>query len=127
MLAGVRGMNPMAASPTTTEKMSASAVSMNSQLVRAMPTARYTAFESAEPVTAFGRISHGFGGVGSFTGLGLRGGMAKKPDLDEPTLRIAERMLRMPPKPHDQMKLGKPRGKPGKSPKAKKKAPPKRG
>lgn len=33
--------------------------------------------------------------------------MAKKPDLDEPTRRIAERLLSMPPKPHDQMKLGK--------------------
>jgi hypothetical protein len=33
--------------------------------------------------------------------------MAKKPDLDEPTLRIAERMLHMPPKPHDEMKRGK--------------------
>ena len=34
---------------------------------------------------------------------------SKKPDLDEPTLRIAQRMLSMPPKPHDEMKLGKPR------------------
>jgi len=31
---------------------------------------------------------------------------APKPDLDEATLRIAQRMLSMPPKPHDQMKLG---------------------
>jgi hypothetical protein len=35
--------------------------------------------------------------------------MAKKPDLDEPTLQLMERMLRMPPKPHDEMKLGKKR------------------
>jgi hypothetical protein len=35
--------------------------------------------------------------------------MAKtqKPDLDEPTRRIAERLLNMPPKPHAEMKLGK--------------------
>jgi len=33
--------------------------------------------------------------------------MVKKPDLDENTLRIAERLLRMPPKPHEAMKLGK--------------------
>jgi hypothetical protein len=50
--------------------------------------------------------------------------MAKKPELDDVTRQIAERMLSMPPKPHDEMKLGKPRGKPNKSPKAKKKAPP---
>jgi hypothetical protein len=55
--------------------------------------------------------------------------MAKvpKPDLDEPTLRIMAVLGRMPPKPHSEMKLGKPRGEPGKSPKAKKKAPPKQG
>jgi hypothetical protein len=41
--------------------------------------------------------------------------MAKKPDLDESTLRIMERMVRMPPKPHSVMKLGKPRAKPKKS------------
>jgi hypothetical protein len=40
---------------------------------------------------------------------------------------VIKRMLNMPPKPHSEMKLGKPRGEPGKSPKAKKKAPPKRG
>jgi hypothetical protein len=33
--------------------------------------------------------------------------MTKKPDLDEPTRRIAERLLSMPPKPHKEMKLGK--------------------
>jgi hypothetical protein len=55
--------------------------------------------------------------------------MAKvpKPDLDETTLRIMGVLGRMPPKPHSEMKLGKPRGKPGKSPGAEKKAPPKRG
>jgi hypothetical protein len=36
---------------------------------------------------------------------------APKPDLDEPTLRIMERMMRMPPKPHDDMKIGKRRAK----------------
>jgi hypothetical protein len=39
-----------------------------------------------------------------------------KPDLDEPTLRIMERMVRMPPKPHVEMKIGKPRAKSDKSP-----------
>jgi hypothetical protein len=34
----------------------------------------------------------------------------KKPNLDDATLRIARRMLTMPPKPHDEMRLGKPRG-----------------
>jgi hypothetical protein len=35
--------------------------------------------------------------------------MAKpqKPKIDEPTRRIAERLLSMPPKPHKEMKLGK--------------------
>jgi hypothetical protein len=33
--------------------------------------------------------------------------MTKKPYLDEPTRRIAERLLSMPPKPHSEMKLGK--------------------
>jgi hypothetical protein len=33
--------------------------------------------------------------------------MTKKPQLDEATRRIAERMLAMPPKPHEQMKVGK--------------------
>jgi hypothetical protein len=32
---------------------------------------------------------------------------AKKPDLDEPTRRIAERLLNMAPKQHKDMKLGK--------------------
>ena len=39
----------------------------------------------------------------------------KKPNLDEQTLRIAERMLHTPPRPHDDMKLGK--GKPNPIPK----------
>jgi hypothetical protein len=40
--------------------------------------------------------------------------MAKiqKPDLDEATRRIAERMLNTPPKPHSEMKLGKRKAKP---------------
>src|ERR1700730_9716234 len=33
--------------------------------------------------------------------------MAKKPDLDEPTRQIAERLLSMPPKPHKERKIGK--------------------
>jgi hypothetical protein len=32
---------------------------------------------------------------------------APKPDLDEATLQIARRMLSAPPKPHDEMKVGK--------------------
>jgi hypothetical protein len=32
--------------------------------------------------------------------------MTKKPDLDEATRRIAERLLNTPPKPHKEMKLG---------------------
>jgi hypothetical protein len=31
--------------------------------------------------------------------------MIRKPSLDEQTLRIAESMLRMPPKQHDEMKI----------------------
>jgi hypothetical protein len=31
----------------------------------------------------------------------------QKPKIDEPTRRIAERLLSMPPKPHSQMKIGK--------------------
>jgi hypothetical protein len=37
----------------------------------------------------------------------------KKPDLDEATLRIAERILSTPPKPHSAMKLGKRKAKAG--------------
>jgi hypothetical protein len=33
--------------------------------------------------------------------------MTKKPDLDEATMRIARTLLNTPPKPHEQMKLGK--------------------
>jgi hypothetical protein len=33
--------------------------------------------------------------------------MTKKPDLDEPTLQLMARVLRLPPKPHEDMKLGK--------------------
>jgi hypothetical protein len=39
--------------------------------------------------------------------------MTKKPDLDEPTRQIAERLLSMPPKPHSEMKIGKRKPKPG--------------
>jgi hypothetical protein len=41
-------------------------------------------------------------------------GKAPKPDLDETTLQIARRMLSTPPKPHDEMKLGKVKRRPGK-------------
>jgi hypothetical protein len=47
------------------------------------------------------------------------GSLAKKPHLDESTLRIMGALVRMPP--HDEMKLGKPRGKRKKSPRRKKK------
>jgi hypothetical protein len=40
---------------------------------------------------------------------------ARKLDLDDATLQIAQRMLNMPPKPHDEMKIGK--GKQRKAPK----------
>jgi hypothetical protein len=40
---------------------------------------------------------------------------------------VIKRMLSTPPKPHSEMKLGKPRRKLSKSPAHKKKAPPKRG
>jgi hypothetical protein len=40
---------------------------------------------------------------------------------------VIKRMLASPPKPHAEMKIGKPRGKPNQSPSTKKKAPPKRG
>jgi len=32
---------------------------------------------------------------------------AQKPDLDEATIQIAERLLNMPPKQHKDMKVGK--------------------
>jgi len=41
---------------------------------------------------------------------------ASKLGLDEATLRIARRMLSSPPKPHEEMKLGKPRAKSKKNP-----------
>jgi hypothetical protein len=40
-----------------------------------------------------------------------------KPQVDENTLRTMQELLRQPPKHHDEMKLGKPRGKKAKSPK----------
>jgi hypothetical protein len=42
-----------------------------------------------------------------------------KPQVDENTLRTMQELLRQPPKPHDEMKLGKPRGKKVASPKRK--------
>jgi hypothetical protein len=47
--------------------------------------------------------------------------MSDKPQVDENTLRTMQELLRQPPKPHDQMKLGKPRNKKAAS-KRKKKA-----
>lgn len=47
-------------------------------------------------------------------------GKAPKPDLDDATLRIMKRMVNMPPKPHEEMKLGKPTGKRKVSPKRRK-------
>lgn len=42
--------------------------------------------------------------------------MAKKPELDEPTRQLAERLLKMPPKSHDEMKVGKTKANRPKSP-----------
>jgi len=39
---------------------------------------------------------------------------APKPDLDEATVQIARRMLSTPPKPHDEMKVGRHCAKPKK-------------
>jgi hypothetical protein len=39
----------------------------------------------------------------------------KRDELDQ-TLRIMGALVRMPPKPHDQMKLGKSKGKPKRGP-----------
>jgi hypothetical protein len=44
---------------------------------------------------------------------------SKDKALDE-AKRIMGALVRMPPKHHDEMKLGKPRGKPGKSPRKRK-------
>jgi len=51
--------------------------------------------------------------------------MTTSKDL-EAAKRIMGVLVHMPPKPHDEMKLGKPRAKPKKSPGRKKEAPPKR-
>jgi hypothetical protein len=53
-------------------------------------------------------------------GNGIRG-MGKSPPDIEGAKRIMGALLRMPPKPHDEMKLGKRKAKPSKSP-AKRKA-----
>jgi len=42
--------------------------------------------------------------------------MGSEKDELEQAKRIMGALVRMPPKPHDQMKLGKPRGKPKKNP-----------
>jgi hypothetical protein len=41
---------------------------------------------------------------------------SKKLDMDDPTLRTMAALVRQPPKPHEQMKLGKPRANRAKSP-----------
>lgn len=41
--------------------------------------------------------------------------MTKKPELDEPTLRLMGALVRMKPKPHEDMKVGK-RKSPAKKP-----------
>ncbi len=46
--------------------------------------------------------------------------MTDKPQVDAGTLRTMRELLRQSPKPHEQMKLGKPRGKKPGSPKRKK-------
>jgi hypothetical protein len=48
--------------------------------------------------------------------------MADKPPMDENTLRTMRELLRMPPKPHDQMKLGKRKATQPKRTKAKRKS-----
>jgi hypothetical protein len=45
---------------------------------------------------------------------GLGFAMTKKPQLDETTRKIAERMLSAPPKRHGEMKIGKPKPTPRK-------------
>lgn len=45
--------------------------------------------------------------------------MADKPHVDEKTLRTMQELLRQPPKPHSEMKLGKRTKKPAKQKKAK--------
>jgi hypothetical protein len=43
--------------------------------------------------------------------------MSKKSDQDlDEAKRIMGALVRMPPKPHDEMKIGKPKGKPAKRP-----------
>jgi hypothetical protein len=45
--------------------------------------------------------------------------MATKPNVDLRTARLMGALVRMPPKPHDEMKLGKAKTKQAKSPKRK--------
>ncbi|WP_422000666.1 hypothetical protein [Reyranella sp.] len=42
---------------------------------------------------------------------------SKKPDLDDATVRILKRVLAMPPKHHDDMKVGRPKSKKRAAPK----------
>ena len=45
--------------------------------------------------------------------------MAKKPEIDERTLQTMAALVGTPPKPHGEMKVGKPRAKRAKSPQKK--------
>jgi hypothetical protein len=50
--------------------------------------------------------------------------VGKPPEIDEEIKRIMGALVRTPPKHHDEMKLGKPKGKPSKGvPKRKEKKP----
>lgn len=63
-------------------------------------------------------MSQGLGafGVRGVLGFGLRGGMTKRfQDLDN-TKSLMGALVRMKPKPHEKMKLGKSKTKKGKSP-----------
>lgn len=51
---------------------------------------------------------------GSYEESVWQASMVKKSDLDEPMLRIAERMLRIPPKLREATKLGKDKARPSK-------------
>jgi hypothetical protein len=43
--------------------------------------------------------------------------VSKKPDLDKTTVDIIKRVLAMPPKPHEAMRVGRPAAKKKRSPK----------
>src|SRR5260370_28656147 len=80
--------------PTRVANRSANFTSNSSHLVRARPTAANVISSESSPIAGGGGMSQGLA-------------MVKKPDLDEPTRKIAQRMLSMPPKRHERMKIGK--------------------